>query len=161
MRIAFIVVAVLIAGSLAAEPIYLDALMEMQLAQLQQHFPSLKKEGCYRIGADRFLLIEIEKKDQKPGRVLLSSVAPCRRPEDTPVAVDIRHRKEIDLGSRSLEVLEKMKRPDASAPPDGALRKFGDTEYFYICRVSEGCARHTSVFMREGVVSAISEWYSE
>lgn len=165
MRIAFTVVvflvALLIAGTLTAEPIYLDAMMEMQLAELQKDFPNLRKEGCYRIGADRFLLIEIEKKDQKPSRIILSSVAPCRRPEDTAVALDVRHRKEIDLGSKSLEVLEKMKRPDASAPPDGALRKLGDTEYFYICRVSEGCARHTSVFMRDGVVSAISEWYSE
>ena len=161
MRVAFTVVALLVAGALSAEPIYLDAMMEMQLAELQQQFPSLRREGCYRIGADRYLLIEIEKKDQKPSRIVLSSVAPCRRPEDTLVALDIRHRKEIDLGAKSLEVLEKMKRPDASAPPDGALRKFGDTEYFYICRVSEGCARHTSIYMREGVVSAISEWYSE
>lgn len=162
MRVAFtVVVALLIAGSLAADPIYLDAMMEMQLAELQKDFPSLRKEGCYRIGADRFLLIEIEKKDQKPARIVLSSVAPCRRPEDTLVAMDVRHRKEIDLGAKTLEVLEKMKRPDASAPPDGALRKLGDTEYFYICRVSEGCARHTSVFMRDGVVSAIAEWYSE
>lgn len=161
MRVAFMVVAVLIAGSLAAKPLYLDAMMEMQLTELQEQFPSLRRDGCYRIGADRFLLIEIEKKAQKPARIVLSSVAPCRRPADTAVALDIRHRKEINLGSKSLEVLEKMKRPDASAPPDGAFRKLGDTEYFYICRVSEGCARHTSVFMRDGVVSAIAEWYSE
>jgi hypothetical protein len=41
------------------------------------------------------------------------------------------------------------------------MRKLGETEYFYICRVSEGCARHTSVLIRDGVVTAISEWYSE
>jgi hypothetical protein len=41
------------------------------------------------------------------------------------------------------------------------MRRFGEMEFFYICRVSEGCARHTSVFLKGGVVSAIVEWYSE
>jgi hypothetical protein len=54
-----------------------------------------------------------------------------------------------------------MGRPDASAPPEVQLKKLGDTEYFFICRVSAGCARHTSVFLRDGLVTAIAEWYSE
>lgn len=162
MRLTLAVVALLVAGSAAAaDPLYLDEMVEAPLSTLQRQFPTLRKEGCYRIAAERYLLIEIDRKDQKPWRVVLSSVAPCRRPEDVPVALDVRHRKEIAIGARTLEVLEKMKRPDASAPPDGQSRRFGDTEYFYICRVSEGCARHTSVFMRDGVVSAIAEWYSE
>ena len=162
MRLTFAVVALLVAGSaLAADPVYLDALVESPLSTLQQQFPTLRKEGCYRIGADRYLWIEIDKKDQKPWRIVLSSVAPCRRPEDLPAALDVRHRSEVVLGSKTLDVLAKLKRPDASAPPDGPLRKFGDTEYFFICRVSEGCARHTSVYMRDGLVTAIAEWYSE
>lgn len=161
MKITVAVLALLVSGALAAEPLYLDEMAEMPLATLQQQFPSLRKDGCYRIGADRFLLIEIDKKDRKPWRVLLSSVAPCRRPEDTAVALDVRHRKEIEIGARTVEVLQKMGRPDASAPPDGNVRKMGDNEYFFICRVSEGCARHTSIFTRGGIVTAIAEWYSE
>lgn len=161
MKITVAVLALLVSGVLAAEPLYLDEMAEMPLATLQQQFPSLRKDGCYRIGADRFLLIEIDKKDRKPWRVLLSSIAPCRRPEDTAVALDVRHRTEIELGARTVEVLQKVGRPDASAAPDGSARKLGDNEYFFICRVSEGCARHTSIFTRGGIVTAIAEWYSE
>jgi hypothetical protein len=162
MRTAIALAALLLAGSaLAADPVYLDQLMERPLASLQQQFPGLKKEGCYRIGADRFLLIDIEKKDQKPWRVVLTSIVPCRRPEETLTAVDVRQRKGVELGDRTTLLLAKMGRPDAAAPPEAALKKLGETEYFFICRVSEQCARHTSVFVREGVVMAIAEWYSQ
>ena len=162
MRLAYAVLALLFTvGAAAADPIYLDQLMETPLATLQQQFPGLKKEGCYRVAADRYVLIDIEKKDAKPWRVALASTPPCRRPEDLPVALDVRHRKGVELGQRTMQVLEAMGRPDASAAPEPALKRLGDTEYFYICRVSEGCARHTSVFVREGLVSAITEWYSD
>lgn len=163
MRTAIALTALLLlAGSaLAADPVYIDQLMEQPLATLQQQFPGLKKEGCFRIGADRYLLIDIEKKDQKPWRVVLTSSAPCRRPEDTAVAIDVRQRKGVELGDRTTILLAKMGRPDAAAAPEAALKKLGDTEYFYICRLSEGCARHSSVFIREGVVTAMAEWYSQ
>lgn len=161
MKLTFAVFALLVAGTSGADPLYIDELVETPLAALQQQFPKLRREGCYRVAADRYVLIEIDKKDQKPWRVVLASTAPCRRPEDVPVALDVRHRSGIDLGARSIDVVQKLKRPDAAAPPETQSRRLGDTEYFYICRVSEGCARHTSVFMREGLVSAIAEWYSE
>jgi hypothetical protein len=162
MRTAIALAALLLAGSaLAADPVYLDQLMERPLVSLQQQFPGLKKEGCYRIGADRFLLIEIEKKDQKPWRVVLTSSAPCRRPEDTLATIDVRQRKGVELGDRTTTLFTKMGRPEASAAPETSLKKLGDTEYFYICRVSEQCARHTSVFMRDGMVTAVAEWYSQ
>lgn len=162
MRLAVTVMALLTVSvsGVAADPIYIDQLMEMPLATLQQQFPRLRNEGCYRIAPDRYLWIDMEKKDQKPWRVALASVAPCKRPEEGP-AVDVRERTGIELGARTREVLEKMGRPDASAPPETAFKRLGETEYFYICRVSEGCARHTSVFMREGIVTAIASWYSE
>lgn len=161
MKLTLAVLALLVAGSSAADPLFIDALVETPLASLQQQFPGLRKEGCYRVAADRYLLIEIDRKDQKPWRVVLASTAPCRRPQDVAVALDVRHRSGVDLGARTMEVVQKLKRPDALAPPESQSRRLGDTEYFYICRVSEGCARHTSVFMREGTVSAIAEWYSE
>ena len=162
MRTAIALTALLFAGSaLAADPVYIDQLMEQPLPSLQRSFPGLKKEGCYRIGADRYLLIGLDKKDQKPWRVVLTASPPCRRPEDTPVAIDVRDRKGVELGMGSVELVTKMGRPEASAAPEASLRKLGDTEYFYICRVSEGCARHTSVFVRSGIVTAIAEWYSE
>jgi len=161
MKILVVVASLLLAGSaVAADPIYIDQLMELPLSTLQQSFPGLKKEGCYRVGPDRFLLIDIEKKDQKPWRVVLTGTAPCRRPEEG-AQIDVRQRKDVELGMRTTEVVEKMGRPDASAAPEAALKRLGDTEYFYICRVSEGCARHTSVFVREGLVTAIAEWYSQ
>jgi hypothetical protein len=162
MRHPIVIVALLAVGSgaFAADPIYLDQLMEMPLATLQQQFPRLRTEGCYQIAADRFLVIDIDKKDRKPSRVLIASATPCRRAEEGPL-LDVRERAGIDLGESTRDVLAKMGRPDASAPPDGNFKKLGETEYFYICRVSEGCARHTSVFMREGFVSAIATWYSE
>ena len=162
MRTAIAIAALLFAGSTAAaDPVYLDELMEQSLPTLQQQFPGLKKEGCYRIGADRFLLLEIEKKSQKPWRVVFTSTPPCRRPDDTPVAIDVRQRKGVELGERTSAILAKMGRPDAAAAPEAGLKKLGDTEYFFICRVSESCARHTSVLVKEGVVTAIAEWYSE
>lgn len=144
----------------AADPVYLDQLVETPWATLQQQFPSLKNEGCYQLGEGRYLHITQDKKDKKPWRVTLASEAPCRRPE-TIADMDVRARSGITLGDTSVGIVEHLGRPDASAAPEPAQKRLGDLEYFYICRVSEGCARHTSVFVKAGVVSAISEWYSE
>jgi hypothetical protein len=156
----FLVVLVSGGNAFAADPIYLDQLMESPLASLQQQFPGLRKEGCYRIGVDRYLLMDIDKKDQKPWRVVISSLLPCRRAEDIP-AIDVRERVGAELGQKTPETLQKLGRPDAAAAPDTAMKRLGDIEYFYICRVSEGCARHMSIYARDGVVTAIAEWYSE
>ncbi|MEO8380527.1 MAG: hypothetical protein ABI779_12750 [Acidobacteriota bacterium] len=162
MRTAIIIVALLSVGStaLAADPIYLDQMMEMPLVTLQQQFPRLRGEGCYQIGPDRFLQIEIAKKDRKPSRIVIASAPPCRKADEGP-ALDVRERIGVELGDSTRDILEKMGRPDASAPPDAAFKKLGETEYFYICRITPGCSRHTSVFMRDGIVSAISTWYSD
>lgn len=162
MRVAFAVAALLAAafGARAAEPVYLDALMERSVAELQTHFPGLKREGCYRVGDGRYVLITIDRKDGKPWRIAYTSAEPCRRPSDVPF-LEIRQRKGVELGDSTLAVVEKMGRPDASAEPESALKRLGEIEYFYVCRVSEGCARHTSIFMQDGVVTAFSEWYSE
>ncbi|HVE70879.1 MAG TPA: hypothetical protein VNI54_05880 [Thermoanaerobaculia bacterium] len=161
MRSLIVVASLLLAGSaLAADPVYIDQLMEQSVSALRTTFPGLKKEGCFRIGAERFLLIAIDKKDQKPWRVMIANTAPCRRPEDV-TGLDVRDRRGIEVGLGSMQIIEKLGRPDAAAAPDPTLRKLGDTEYFYICRVSDGCARHTSVFVRDGQVTAFGEWYSQ
>jgi hypothetical protein len=144
----------------AAEPVYLDQLMESSLPQLQQQFPGLKKEGCYSIGNDRFLLISMDRKEGKPWRIALAAQPPCRKPHEGP-AIEVRLRKDIAIGDNTIKVIEKLGRPDASTPPETALQRLGELEYFYVCRVSEMCARHTSVFMRDGLVTALAEWYSE
>lgn len=156
---AVLMLAVAFAGQ-AAEPVYLDELMETPLAALQARFPGLKKEGCYSIGEGRYVLISMNKKEGKPWRVAVTTERPCRRPDDAG-AVEVRQRQGVQLGDTTVTVLQKMGRPDASAPPEAALGKLGDQEYFYVCRVSEMCARHSSVFMKEGVVTALAEWYSE
>lgn len=158
--IAFVSLLLVAVSSRAADPLYLDEIIEMPLATLQAQFPGLRKEGCYRVGTGRFLLVTMDKKGGKPWRVALSAEAPCRKAEDGPL-LDIRQRKEVDLGDTTVAIVEKMGRPDASAVPETELRRLGETEYFYVCRVSEGCARHTSVFIRDGLVSAIAEWYSQ
>jgi hypothetical protein len=161
MRVGIAVLLLFVAvSSGAADPVYLDELIETPLASLQTQFPDLRREGCYRLADGHFLQITMDRKDGKPWRVTFASVAPCRRADDGP-AVEIRHRSGIALGDSTGAILEKLGRPDASAAPDPAQRRLGDTEYFYICRVSEGCARHTSIFIKDGLVSAISEWYSE
>lgn len=162
MRASTLAVALLLTAgsSLAADPVYLDQMMEMPVATLQQSFPTLKKEGCYQLYADRYLMISVDKKDQKPWRLVITTIAPCRKPEAGP-QMDVRERSGVELGNSIVQLVEKMGRPDAAAPPDAALKRLGEIEYFYICRVSEGCARHTSVFIKDGLVTAISEWYSE
>lgn len=160
LGIAFLSLLLAAVSSRAADPLYLDEIIEMPLATLQAQFPGLRKEGCYRIGTNRFLLVTMDKKGGKPWRVALSAEMPCRKAEDGPL-LDIRQRKEVDLGDSTVAIVEKMGRPDAAAAPETELRRLGDTEYFYVCRVSEGCARHTSVFIRGGLVSAIAEWYSQ
>ena len=160
MRIGF-ACALLVAASVhAADPVFLDELAETPLPALQQQFPSLKTEGCYALAAGRHLAISIDRKDQKPWRVTLAADPPCRRPQTGP-AIDVRTRSGVELGDKTPSALGRLGRPDASAPPEASQKRLGDTEYFFICRVSEACARHTSVFVRNGVVSAISEWYSE
>jgi hypothetical protein len=158
--LAFLTLLFVAVSSHAADPIFLDQIIEMPLATLQTQFPGLKKEGCYRVAPGRHLLLTMDKKDGKPWRVALSSDEPCRKPEDGPT-LDLRHRSGVDLGDSTVVVVEKMGRPDASAVPETALKRLGDIEYFYVCRVSEGCARHTSVFIRTGQVTAIAEWYSK
>ena len=144
----------------AADRVYLDQLIETPLQSLQAQFPGLRKEGCYRVGADRFLLLTMDKKDGKPWRVTVTSEPPCRRPEDGP-ALDVHDRSGVELGDKTVVVIGKLGSPDASAVPDPNLKRLGDMEYFYVCRISDQCARHTSVYMRDGTVSAISQWYSE
>jgi hypothetical protein len=162
MRVAAAVLSLLLAApsARAADPIYLDELAETPLASLQSMFPGMKREGCYRLGETRYLLITIDKKDQKPWRVMLTAEPPCRRAETGP-ALDIRARNGVELGMSQVQTAVKMGRPDTAGAPETPMRKFADQEFFYLCRVSEGCARHTSVFFKGGVVSAISEWYSE
>lgn len=144
----------------AADPLYLDGLAETPLATLQQRFPTLKTEGCYMLSAGRYLAISIDKKDRKPWRVTLAADPPCRRPENGPT-LEVRARSGVDLGDTAGSVAQRLGRPDASAAPEPDQKRLGDTEYFFICRVTEGCARHTSVYVKQGLVTAISEWYSE
>lgn len=144
----------------AADPIYIDQLMETPLARLQQTWPNLKSDGCYRLVNGQYLHVTIDKKDEKPWRVTLAADAPCRRAEQTG-DFDIQSRSGIKLGDTTIAIVERLGRPDASAAPEAAQKRLGETEYFYICRVSEGCARHTSLYVRDGRVTAISEWYSE
>jgi hypothetical protein len=162
MKLAFAVLAaVLLAGSVrAADPVYLDQLIETPQATLEGQFGAIKKEGCYQLAPTRYLLISMAKKEAKPWRVVLTSIEPCKRPVPAP-ALDVRERNGIDLGDKSVTIVQRLGRPDAAASPDPALKKLGETEYFYICRVSEGCARHTSILITGGMVSAIAEWYSE
>lgn len=160
MRVALALCALLFAAAAAAEPLYLDELAETPLATLRTLFPELRKEGCYRLASGQYLLVTMDKKDGKPWRVALASELPCRKAQEGP-ALDIRNRKGVVLGDSTLAIVEKLGRPDASLTPEGNFKKLGDVEYLFMCRVSEGCARHTSVFLRNGLVSAISEWYSE
>lgn len=162
MRVALAVASLLLFAHSghAADPIYLDELVETPAASLKSMFAGMKREGCYRLGETRYVLLTIDKKDQKPWRVMLSTPVPCRRAETGP-AIEIRTRSGVDLGNSQVQVVAKMGRPDTSSTPETAMRKFADVEFFYLCRVSEGCARHTSVFFKDGVVTAISEWYSE
>lgn len=144
----------------AADPIYIDQLMETPLSRLQQTWPNLKSDGCWQLVNGQYLHITIDKKDEKPWRVTLAADPPCRRAERTG-DFDIQSRSGIKLGDTTLAIVERLGRPDASAAPDAAQKRLGETEYFYICRLTEGCARHSSVFVRDGRVTAISEWYSE
>jgi hypothetical protein len=161
MKIAGAVLTLAVAfASHAAEPVYLDQLMETPLATLQAQFPGLKKEGCYSIGGGQYVLISMDKKDGRPWRVTVTTEQPCKRPEDAG-ALEVRQHHGVQLGDTTVSVLGKMGRPDASAPPEAALKKLGELEYFYVCRVSDQCARHNSVFIKGGVVTALAEWYSE
>ena len=148
------------ATGIAADPVYLDEIAETPLSRLQTMFAGLKNEGCYRIAEERYVLITIDKKDEKPWRVVLSSTPPCRR-ADTGPAIDLRVRTGVELGETQLAVVGRMGRPDTAAEAEPSMKKFGDMEFFYLCRVSESCARHTSVFLKQGTVSAVAEWYSE
>ncbi len=162
MRVAIAVVSLLlVAGSSgAADPVYLDEMVETPLASLQTMFTGLKREGCYRIAEDRYVLITIDKKDEKPWRVLLSSMPPCRRAETGP-AIDVRARSGVELGQSQITVVQRMGRPEVAGEPEASMKRFGEMEFFYICKVSESCARHTSVYLKQDAVTAIAEWYSE
>ena len=164
MRVAWAVAVVsllLVASSgRAADPVYLDEIVETPLPTLQTMFTGLKKEGCYRIAAEQYVLITIDKKDAKPWRVLLSSLPPCKRAETGP-AIDLRARSGVELGQSQVTVVQRMGRPEVVGPPEKSMSRYGEVEFFYICRVSPECARHTSVYFKDDAVSAISEWYSE
>ncbi len=162
MRVAVPLLAVLLVatGARAADPVYLDQLIEMPAPALEAQFGQIKREGCFQVAPDRFLLVTMDKKNRKVWRVVVTSVEPCKRPIAGP-GLDVQERNGVAIGDSTIAVVERLGRPDAAAAPDPALKKLGETEYFYICRYEDGCARHTSVLMRSGVVTAIAEWYSE
>lgn len=163
MRLAPAVLALTLAvsGSIAADPIYIDQLMETPLDALQTHFAGLKRDGCYTLPDGRFVLVNVNRGEQKAWRIAITADAPCRRPAAVRTPMDLQQRKGVAIGDSAADVVAKLGRPDAATDTDSKLRKFGDSEYFYVCRVDQECARHTSIFMRDGLVSAIAEWYSE
>ena len=148
------------AAAAAAGPLYLDDFVEAPLERIRSVFPDLQKEGCYRVSETAYLLLTIDEEDEKPWRVVLGSSAPCTEVEEVP-PVDVRHRSGVRLGDSTRQVVERLGRPEMSDAPQPPHRGLGDTEYFYLCRVEEMCARHTSIFLRDGKVVAIAEWYSE
>src|SRR5688500_7675884 len=121
MRVALAFVMLLLAAGVVAEPVYIDQLMETPLQTLQKSVPGLKREGCYQLAPDRYVMISIDKKDGKPWRVALAAADACRRAEDA--AVDVRHRNGVDLGDTTISVIEKLGRPDASAAPETKLKQ--------------------------------------
>ncbi len=160
MKLALSFMAALLAATAqAADPVFIDELMDSSLPVLQRQFAGLRKDGCYKLGEGPFLMITMGR-DQKPSRVAVATDLPCRRAEPGP-EIEVRHRGGVVLGDSTVVVVGKLGRPDASADPEGPMRKLGDAEYFYVCRVSDGCSRHTSVFIRAGIVSGIAEWNSE
>jgi hypothetical protein len=163
MRFGPVVLALLMTASarLHADAVFIDELMQTPLDVLQTHFEGLKRDGCYRLPDGRYVLLNVDRKTKKPQRVVISASEPCKRPADARTPIELRHRGGIAIGDTTLVVLEKMGRPDASAAPGSDFRQLGDLEYFYVCRAEAECLKHTSVFVREGVVTAISEWYSE
>ena len=162
MRYAITFLAVLLtaAGARAADPVYLDELIETPMPALESQFGAMKREGCFQIAPDRFLLLEFDKKVHKPWRVVVSSIDPCKRVAAGP-QIEVRERNGVQLGEATVNVIGHLGRPDASAPPDSILKKIGETEYLYICRAEQGCSRHTSVLIRDGVVTGIAVWYSD
>ena len=163
MRVGATVLALSIAvgGSTAADPIYIDQLMDTPLAALQTHFSGLRRDGCYTLADGSFVLVNIDRKEGKPWRVALTADPPCRRPTPVRTPMDLQQRKGVAIGDRLTDVVAKLGGPDAITDTDSKLRQFGDSEYLYICRSDQACVRHTSIFMRDGLVSAIAEWYSE
>lgn len=162
MRIAPAVLALTIAvgGSTAADPIYIDQLMDTPLSALQTHFPGLKRDGCYSLADGRFVLVNVHRREEKPWRVAITAEAPCRRPAAVRTPMDLQQREGVAIGDTTAEVIGRLGSPEAATQTDSNLRNLGDSEYLYICRTSQ-CVRHTSIFMRDGAVSAIAEWYSE
>ena len=163
MRIGPVVLALLmlVSARAYADAVYIDELMQTPLDVLQTHFEGLKKDGCYRLADGRYVLLNVDRRSKKPQRVVISASEPCKRPAAARTPMDLRHRGGIEIGDSTLVVLEKMGRPDASAAPEAAFRGLGDLEYFYVCRAEAECVKNTSVFVRQGSVSAISEWYSD
>lgn len=158
---AVLVAALSVAAAEPQGPLYIDDVVEAPLEQLQSVFPGLQKEGCYRINDSAHLLLTIDEKAEKPWRVVLASAPPCGEVEDIAGFLDIRHRSGVRLGDSAERVVERLGRPEMSDAPQPPHRGLGDIEYFYLCRVSEMCARHTSIFLRRGKVIAIAEWYSQ
>lgn len=160
MRLALtFVTLLLVALGSRADTVYLDELVEMPQSALQNRFPGLKKQGCYRIAEDRYLSITMQRRGDLPLRVTVA-MEPCRRPVDI-AGIEVQHRSGANVGGTTVDVVTKLGQPHAAAAPDSTQERLGDTEYLYICQISQGCNRHTSVFIRDGIVTAISEWHSE
>ena len=151
----------IVSGSIAADPVYIDQLMETPVETLQTHFAGLKRNGCYKLQDGRFVLVNVDRKTGKPWRIALSAGEPCRSADEVRTPMDLQHRKGLLLGEGTAAILEKLGRPDAMTETEPKLEMLGEMEYFFICRVDQDCARHTSVFTRDGMVTAIAEWYSD
>src|SRR5690349_24814550 len=104
VAVAFLALVLTTAVAQAADPIYLDQLIETPADTLEAQLGKMKREGCFQIGADRFLFITMDKKDRKPWRVVLSSIEPCKKPVQV-AEMDVRERNGVNIGDTTPNVL--------------------------------------------------------
>lgn len=162
---------ILLAACASSPPRVLDDLLDSPVASVEQRYGPGSYLRCYQLGDSRFVNLDVDEGD--PGHfwsVELADVSDCETTMAPNPGMPSTFNVGVDLGDPVEKALTVLGHPDevlTEAPEgssDAAIARFkrrGGTEYIFRCKTPATCGTVTSIFARNGKVSAISIWYAD
>ena len=168
---ALIACCVLLAACASAPPRAMDDLLDTPVASVERRFGPGSYARCYQISDGRFVNLGVD--DEDPTRfwsVELADVSDCTTTMPPLIEMPSKFNIGVDLGDPIEKALSVLGQPDSvlKQPPEGSsdeivlrFQRRGGIEYMYRCKAPPDCGSVTSIFARNGKVSAISISYSD
>lgn len=162
---------ILLAACASAPPRTLDDLLDAPVASVEHWYGPGTYLRCYQLGDSRFINLDVDEGDPRQfWSVELADVPECATTMAPNADMPSTFKVGVDLGDTVEKALSILGRPDEvlkEAPEgssDAAIARFkrlGGIEYIFRCKAPATCGTVTSIFARDGKVSAVSVWYSD